>query len=417
MWLTYGVDPHGSLVAVGDAPRGKTQLQCPYCGGELTAKKGQVVQHHFAHTGETCRAVDRGDYAIGLPLYDQFHLQLSGKELELLRDLWARFGAGTVYPSGKELRLAQRLEARGVLTWNTYQRRGRGGYEVTKLGKIPVGALSLLLFNQVQEPLLHQKHVELEQAVVDARTRPSDVLDQALTDLRLYHAQWRRILSTTLYFLEVRAAGETLYKIGVTQRSVEERVAEITQDVRAVAGDVVIKVLGTWPQRGNVELYFKHRYAAHQQRLGTLTEYFAFDDVGPVLRDLRRMQPKDLTALELAVRADEPSRIELELAAEAEAHARKLAVEAKARELDQQARARSAAIAAGMEQARQQGIHVGRPAGGEAVDAFLAKETSQRVVAVLRDDPGLSIRKAAQVAEVSINTVRKVAATMGHMFD
>jgi hypothetical protein len=217
--------------------------------------------------------------------------------------------------------------------------------------------------------------------------------------------------------VEVRAAGETLYKIGVTQRSVKERVAEIVQDVRAVAGDVAIRVLGTWPQRGNVELYFKHRYAAHQRRLGSLTEYFAFDDVGPVLRDLRRMQPKALTALELAVRADELSTIELELAAEADAHARKLAAEAKARELEQQARARSAAIAAGMAQARQQGIHVGRPAGGEPVDAFLAKETSQRVVAALRADPGLSIRKAAQLAGASINTVRKVAAAVGHTFD
>jgi hypothetical protein len=73
----------------------------------------------------------------------------------------------------------------------------------------------------------------------------------------------------------VRAAGETLYKIGVTQRSVDERMAEIAQDVRAVASDVVIRVLGTWPQRGNVELYFKHRYGVHQQRLGSFTEYFA----------------------------------------------------------------------------------------------------------------------------------------------
>jgi hypothetical protein len=46
-----------------------------------------LVQHHFAHTGETCRAVDRGDDAIGLPLYAHVNLQLSGKELELLRDL------------------------------------------------------------------------------------------------------------------------------------------------------------------------------------------------------------------------------------------------------------------------------------------------------------------------------------------
>jgi transposase len=46
----------------------------------------------------------------------------------------------------------------------------------------------------------------------------------------------------------------------------------------------------------------------------------------------------------------------------------------------------------------------------------LTKETSQRVLAVLRDDPGLLIRKAAQVAGVSINTVRKVAAVVGHVF-
>jgi hypothetical protein len=123
MWLRYGVDDHSVLVAVEDAPRGKTVLHCPYCAGELTAKKGQIVQHHFAHTGQTCRAVDRGDDVIGLPLYDQFNLQLSGKELDLLQDLWARYGAGIVYPSGKELRLAQRLEARGVLAWNLHQRR------------------------------------------------------------------------------------------------------------------------------------------------------------------------------------------------------------------------------------------------------------------------------------------------------
>jgi transposase len=38
------------------------------------------------------------------------------------------------------------------------------------------------------------------------------------------------------------------------------------------------------------------------------------------------------------------------------------------------------------------------------------------VVAALRDDPGLSIRKVAVVAGVSINTVQKVAAAVGHVF-
>ncbi|WP_445305243.1 MULTISPECIES: hypothetical protein [unclassified Microcoleus] len=37
--------------------RGKTNLACLYCGGGLTAKKGSVKEHHFAHTGETCKPV------------------------------------------------------------------------------------------------------------------------------------------------------------------------------------------------------------------------------------------------------------------------------------------------------------------------------------------------------------------------
>lgn len=405
MWLRYGVDDHGSLIAVDDAPRGKTALHCPYCQGGLTAKKGQVVGHHFAHTGETCRAVDRDADAIALPLYDQFTLHLNGQELQLLRDLWATYGAGTVQLPRSAQHLADRLEARGVLTWNRYRGRSGGGYEITKLGKIPLGAVSLRLFSEVQEPRLHEKHAQLEQAAQEARPRPQAVLDQALTDLRIYRAQWRRILSTTLYFLEVHAAGETLYKIGVTQRSVDERVAEIAQELRAVAGDVAICVLDAWPQRGNVELYFKHRYQAEQRRLGSFTEYFAFADVRPVLGDLRRMPLNGLTPLEQAVLADAPTAIEQELAAEAEARA-----------LEAKARARSAAIAAGMAQARQQGVHVGRPAGKEDREAFLARDTSQRVLAALRDQPGLSIRKAAAVAGVSINTVRKVAAVAGHVF-
>lgn len=59
---------------------------------------------------------------------------------------------------------------------------------------------------------------------------------------------------------------------------------------------------------------------------------------------------------------------------------------------------------------------MGRPAGAEGIEAFLARPTSQRVLAALRDDPGLSIRKAAAVAGVSINTVQKVAVAVGHVF-
>lgn len=44
---------------------------------------------------------------------------------------------------------------------------------------------------------------------------------------------------------------------------------------------------GKGPPRGNVALSFKHRYYLEQRQLDSLTEYFAFADVRPVLQDLK----------------------------------------------------------------------------------------------------------------------------------
>ncbi len=89
MWLRYGVGLNDVLVPIEDVASGKTVLKCPYCQSGLTAKKGRIKEHHFAHTDETCRPVgNRASRDIPtLPLYDNFHIQLSGKELEQLKTL------------------------------------------------------------------------------------------------------------------------------------------------------------------------------------------------------------------------------------------------------------------------------------------------------------------------------------------
>jgi hypothetical protein len=220
------------------------------------------------------------------------------------------------------------------------------------------------------------------------KTNIAPDLSTALADMRLYTAQWKRILSTRLYFLEIKHAGGLLHKIGVTTRSIEERIAEIHADLLPHFGQVEIAPLGTWPHRRNVELYFKYRYQAHQQPIGTLTEYYVFDDVKTVLRDLRRMKPKELTPLESDILAGKPARFEQRLLAEA----------AQAR--------RKEAIRAGMKQAALRGQHIGRPSEDEA--AFMAKPQVQAVKAALLE--GLSLRQAAAHAGVAINTVRKVKA-------
>lgn len=293
MWLKYGVSEDNALVRIEEVASGKTTLTCLYCGGRLTAKKGKIKEHHFAHSDETCQPVARGEVPT-LPLYDNFNIQLSGKELEELKVFWINYGA---VDYGIFVKPSWRLVASKLLALNG----SHGSYEFTNLGKIPVGALSLTLFNAVQEPLLLEKLLKLEQMAERAKLLNSKSLPERAADLRMYRAQLKRILECTLYFLRINTDQNILHKIGVTKRPIEERVVEVKRDLAAHFKQVEIKVLDTWQHRGNVELYFKHRYKDFNYKIGTLTEYFEFEDIKSVLSDLRQMNPKVLAQIELDV--------------------------------------------------------------------------------------------------------------------
>jgi hypothetical protein len=292
MYLSYGVSQHGELVEIDQVARGRTTLQCPYCGVTLIARKGTQLAAHFAHEGNTCRPMSWSQNVIALPVYDSFRLHLSARDWDSLR----RF-----HDENNETD-CEWLEELGFVQ-SFYTPYGNLRYNLTHQGKIPFGELSLNLFNQFQEPLIHDRHAELEQAIENAHSLADK--DIARTDLRLFRAQMRRILQTSLYFIEVRTEHETLHKVGVTTRPLEQRLAEIRHDLTPHFGDIELVSLGTWAHRGNVELYFKHRYRRFQRPIGTLTEYFTFEDVKRVLRDLKRMRPKDLTNVEQSIHASE----------------------------------------------------------------------------------------------------------------
>ncbi|GAX45879.1 hypothetical protein NIES4075_69000 [Tolypothrix sp. NIES-4075] len=306
MWLKYGIDKAGTLVNIEDVNRGKTLLKCPYCNCRLTAKKGNRKEHHFAHTEETCHPVAKREFPV-LPLYDNFNIHLSGKDLGQLKLLWKEYGLNS-YAISYELIPSNLIKA-GLLQKNVYLTPP--GYEFTPFGKIPVGALEFALFNEVQEPLLLKKLLKLELAFNHALYKNAPDLPHRLTDLKLYRAQLKRILSCTLYFLEIQTNKGTLYKIGVTERSVEERVTEVKKDLLAHYQSVTIKVLKTWSHRANVELYFKHRYRDFNYLIGSLTEYYKFntEDAVFVMRDLQEMKIKVLSPVEIDILEDKPNSI------------------------------------------------------------------------------------------------------------
>jgi hypothetical protein len=263
-----------------------------------------VKEHHFAHAGETCKPVSqriKTKAFPSLPLYEHFNIELKGEELEQLKVLWKEYGARD-YSIPKDL-VNFRWQLKGLV-----ESEGSGSYQFTNLGKIPVGALPLALFNQAQEPLLLSELVRLERSLDVAVAAGLSCLDERRADLQIYRAQLRRILVNSLYFLEVKADGNCFYKIGITTRPIEERIAEIQRDVRAYYSDVAVSLLGLWEHRGNVELYFKHRYQPFNYRIGKLTEYFAFPFVKVVLQDLYEMESKVLSDVELDAIGDRDGR-------------------------------------------------------------------------------------------------------------
>ncbi|MBD6619788.1 GIY-YIG nuclease family protein [Komarekiella sp. 'clone 1'] len=308
MWLKYGVNEDGILVCIEDITRGKTSLQCPYCHGGLTAKKGKVKEHHFAHDEQTCRPIANKEFPT-LPLYDNFNIQLSGKDLAQLKLLWKEYGAKN-YSISSYLVTPGLLKA-GMLRKNIYLTPPE--YEFSNLGKIPVKALELRQFNEVQEPLLLKKLLKLELAFEHAKYKNAPDLAYRLTDLKLYRAQLQRILSCTLYFLEIQTNIGNLHKIGVTQRPVTMRIAEVKMDLLTHYSSAAIKVLGTWEHRGNIELYFKHRYRDFNHPIGSLTEYYKFntEDAKIVLYDLQQMKTKVLCPDEIDIFEDKPSLIQV----------------------------------------------------------------------------------------------------------
>jgi hypothetical protein len=331
MWLKYGVDTNNTLVAIEDTRSGKTNLGCPYCGNQLIAKKGRVKQHHFAHNDETCRMVIKREPRDlpTLPLYDAFDIFLTGKELEQLKKLWYRHKS---HNNGiHSLEIIPAFTRENLVKHNQHLNgySGSGAYEFTDLGKIPVKALSLKLFNSVQEPLILQKLTDLEAGVFDNQgsVLPEPELFFRLTDLRIYVAQLRKILLSTLYYLEVQADGQILHKIGVTTRPISKRLAEIQRDLRSHFQVVAINVLGTWRERGNVEKYFKYRYSDFNFPIGSLTEYFRFvdsSDAIAVKHDLDSMQPKVLSPVEQDIVEGKPSQIEQAFYAETKPKERSL---------------------------------------------------------------------------------------------
>ena len=325
------------------------------------------------------------------------------------------------------------LEERGFLRYNDFAYRGSGDWDLTHKGGIPFGKTTLKTFAEIQHEYLTARHNEFTETVrkawkgivykdIEFRERQAawykvqltdaqryltlpqpEMIPAALADLNIYRAQLRRVLSAQLYFLEINAGGNTVYKIGVTSRDLSERIVEIEHSLFSHFGAVKIKPLRTFAHRGSIEFYFKHRYKENRFAIGNLTEYFAFDNRKNVLSDLSRLGDYEPDEAEQSIIAGLPPSIEIEMAEEAENERRRIELETR------QTHHKNATIQ-GMQRAKEQGIHVGRPSGTTETEADLLRKYPLVVEAI---EQGMPLRQVARYANVSVNTVRKVKNALG----
>jgi hypothetical protein len=259
--LFLGVDADKRLVHVATLPQGgKTDLRCPYCEDLLTAKMGEILIHHFAHSvGSGCAALKKRGPRIRLPLFDSFDCwDIPPKAYKALLD----------YQNGEWYRERDRLlHDYDFRVWNEWKGRG-GDYELTKRAKVLLGELSLKLFAEIQEPLLWK-------TLCDRLREAHYGGDEEKVDASLFQAQMRHVYLSPLCLVRV---GEDEYVIST-----------------APSGDVVRQL----PHRAHLLFYFRYRYREFQHP--TKPEVFQIprEELGRVTGDLSRVPKRVLTTEEL----------------------------------------------------------------------------------------------------------------------
>jgi hypothetical protein len=291
MFLTYGKDGRGELVHISEAKRGGAcGLSCPFCGGALTAKQGDVVGHHFAHQADTCRPASASAEDF-IPSYDGYFVRgltpaqrrtMEGV-LERHVDTLSFFDAHSIH-----LTTLRALEARHfldlILTPWIHNRYEQALAHVTAKGLAFGCRLSLAEYAAFMGSEFRRSRADLEK-----RDDPEASIARRMLELEM-----ARVECTALYLLRIEVDGRLIHKIGITARPVEARVAEVEVFLKGHFGKLAIAPLFYLPSVPYVEGYFKARYAVRQLRIGPATEYF---DLG---EDFERVQA-ELSGLALAV--------------------------------------------------------------------------------------------------------------------
>ncbi len=270
MFLIYGLGATGDLIRIDQVSSGKTSLVCPYCQKALIARRGKILAHHFAHAGATCRPASGDTTPMATLDFNLFRQSLTGPQA---RDLNELRHLGWVFRSPGKVKSAMmdRLESLGFVGSTVSEDAMRRPLYWTT----PRAEAFFLRLHPAT--WLRFAVDEMRRAAAGAE----DDVTRRLLETEL--ALWQ---SMALYLLRITKI-PGLYKIGITSRSIEERVAEVQADLRAIGRPETVEVLRHKPGCGAVEAYLKARWQRNRaSNIGSHQEYFWRRDDDAVVEDL-----------------------------------------------------------------------------------------------------------------------------------
>lgn len=313
MYLNFGINDKGEWQHISTVKSGQTELICPYCGRALLVRKGQVNAHHFAHKFDTCLESGEAVKAATLPTIDKFEM-LNAKEQKYM-DRRERYSSDKIYSFAGMYDAISNLEAMGLLKVEKSISKELSqcqnmleGIDPTLLDDEYYPTDSLIAIGDALRDFInidfkdiwlqqtrlttsinecYHKHKLSKQHTIIEFLRSQAFWLQAHYDkqsrlnpeyTKLITKKVEALSTQHLYLFKFKAVidenEETFLKIGMTSRTAEERLSEVTNDLNKHVEILKAEVLSYAKYAGRVEPLLHNYYAQNRFRLAKFKELF-----------------------------------------------------------------------------------------------------------------------------------------------
>ncbi|MEM9885632.1 MAG: competence protein CoiA family protein [Bacteroidota bacterium] len=303
MLLPYG-KKEAHLVHISEVESGIGAYYCPYCEGQLMAKKGKKMAHHFAHVGASCWSASSYDF-FGIkkqsPLYRTLseYADKKQKEMSVIIQKLTKQQA-QLDRHQHQIQESIRKMVHSLTDLQESSEAARTAlrelkqYLYDEFKAIPdLSAIrhpKLFSYTNGERKINYQEALQAENTAFypsyyhypllalknyhKNRYRLKEVADK----LALYEQDLAYFKGFHLYFLKIELdENRAFYKIGLSSRPLAVRIREIERVLKKHFRQLSIEVLYQLKNVAFLENFFKQKYREHRYHIADFTEYFVLD--------------------------------------------------------------------------------------------------------------------------------------------